>query len=79
MEPHQPGDCTGAEGRQLEDLVRDDELDKELQFHLDERIKRIPVCLAHRSAHRLSGRAASRPPLGGEMIFCVACDVASLI
>jgi putative transposase len=38
MEPHQRGDCAGAEDRQLEDRVRDDELDKELRFHLDERV-----------------------------------------
>src|SRR5438477_3125928 len=38
MEPDQRGDCSGTEDRQLEGLVRDDELDKELQFHLAERV-----------------------------------------
>ena len=38
MEPDQRGDCSSTEDRQLEGLVRDDELDKELQFHLAERV-----------------------------------------
>ena len=63
MEPHQPGDCAGAEDRQLEDLVRDDELDKELQFHLDERV----ADLMETGITEEEARRRARLELGGVM------------
>src|ERR1700682_6467332 len=64
MEPHQPRDCTGAEDCQLEDPpVRDDELDKELQFHLDERV----ADLLRTGITEEEARRRARLELGGVM------------